>query len=237
MALPKRRGGVVLVAGLAFVLWSWLDGEAQSRWGWLGVRIRDLSEREMEEISARHGIREGFGALIVEVLKETPAEDSGLKAGDIVVAVRDHPITDTRMLQRVIASAGIDEMVWLTVLRPEEGRRRVNARLASMPATVEADRVAAEYGFMIRDPEAQPERGAPAPTAVPSVAAVLSGSRAARAGLQVGDVIVEVSGRHVVTVQAVREALLAAGPDGPLPLVVRRDRERVFLSLEAERLP
>jgi S1-C subfamily serine protease len=128
-------------------------------------------------------------------------------------------------------------MVWLTVLRPEEGRRRVHARLASMPATVEADRVAAEYGFMIRDPEAQPQRGAPPPTAVPSVAAVLPGSRAARAGLQVGDVVVEVSGRHVVTVQAVREALLAAGPDGPLPLVVRRERERVFLRLEAAGLP
>jgi regulator of sigma E protease len=106
-----------------------------------------------------------------------------------------------------------------------------------MPVTVEADRVAAEYGFMVRDPEAQPERGGPPPTAVPSVGAVLPRSRADRAGLRVGDVLVEVNGRHVVTVQAVRDALLAAGPEGPLPLVVRRDRERVPLSLEAERLP
>jgi hypothetical protein len=36
----------------------------------------------------------------------------------------------------------------------------------------------------------------------------------------------------VVTLEAVREALLAAGPDGPLPLVVRRDQERVVVTLE-----
>ena len=37
-------------------------------WAWLGVRIRDLSEQEMESVSARHGVREGFGVVIVEVL-------------------------------------------------------------------------------------------------------------------------------------------------------------------------
>ena len=51
-------------------------GAASGRWGWLGVRVRDLSEQEMAEISSRHGIREGFGAMIVDVLRETPAEAS-----------------------------------------------------------------------------------------------------------------------------------------------------------------
>ena len=45
---------------------------ASKSWGWLGVRIRDLSEQEMEEISQKHGLREGFGVVIVEVMKETP---------------------------------------------------------------------------------------------------------------------------------------------------------------------
>jgi len=29
-----------------------------TQWAWLGVRIRDLSEQEMDEISSRHGMRE-----------------------------------------------------------------------------------------------------------------------------------------------------------------------------------
>ena len=205
--------------------------QAGPRWGWLGVRIRDLSEQEMEEISKRFGLREGFGAVIVEVIKETPAADAGLRIGDLVVAFRDRPVVDTRSLQRAIASTTVGETVPLTVLRREEGRQPVQVKVGAMPTAVAAERVAAEYGFLVRDPEAQPELGGARPPAVPSVAAVLPRSRAERAGLQVGDVLTEVNGRPVVTLDAVREALLAAGPDGPLPLVVRRDRERVPVTL------
>jgi serine protease Do len=206
--------------------------EAATQWGWLGVRIRDLSEQEMEEISKRFGLREGFGAVIVEVIKETPAAAAGLQTGDLVVAFRDRPVVDSRSLQRAIASAAVGETVALTVLRREEGRRPLQVKLAAMPAAVAAERVAAEYGFLVRDPEGQPELGGARPPAAPSVAAVLPRSRAARAGLQVGDVLTEVNGRPVVTLEAVREALLAAGPDGPLPLIVRRDREQIAVTLE-----
>jgi serine protease Do len=206
--------------------------EAATRWGWLGVRIRDLSEQEMEDISKRFGLREGFGAVIVEVIKETPAAAAGLRTGDLVVAFRDRPVVDTRSLQRAIASTSVGETVRLTVLRTEEGRRPVEVKVGAMPDAMAADRVAAEYGFFVRDPEAQPELGGARPSAVPSVAAVVPRSRAERAGMQVGDVLTEVNGRPVVTLDAVREALLAAGPDGPLPLIFRRDQEQIAVTLD-----
>lgn len=206
--------------------------EAAPRWGWLGVRIRDLSEQEMEEISKRFGLREGFGAVIVEVIKETPAATAGLRPGDVVVAIRERPVVDSRGLQRAVAATQVGETVKLTVLRREEGRQPLQIQIGAMPDAVAAERVAAEYGFLVRDPEGQPEVGGMRPPAVPSVAAVLPRSRAERAGLRVGDILTEVNGRPVVTLDAVREALLAAGPDGPLPLVVRRDQERVVVTLE-----
>ena len=223
-----RRVGalVLLVLGL---LVAGLD--AAPRWGWLGVRIRDLSDQEVEEISKRFGLREGFGAVIVEVIKETPAAAAGLQTGDLVVAFRDRPVVDTRSLQRAIASTTVGESVKLTVLRREEGRRPVQVQVGAMPDAVAAERVAAEYGFLVRDPEGQAELGGARPPAVPSVAVVLPRSRAERAGLRVGDVLTEVNGRPVVTLDAVREALLAAGPDGPLPLIVRRDQEQVAVTL------
>jgi serine protease Do len=222
----RLAGALLLALGLLAP-----PAEAAPRWAWLGVRIRDLSEQEMEEISQRFGLREGFGAVIVEVIKETPAAASGLRTGDLVVAFRDRPVVDTRSLQRAIASTEVGETVKLTVLRREEGRRPVQVKVGPMPDAVAADRVAAEFGFLIRDPEGQPELGGARPPAVPSVAAVLPRSRAERAGLQVGDVLTEVNGRPVVTLEAVREALLTAGPDGPLPLVVRRDQERIIVTL------
>lgn len=187
----------------------------------------------MEEISKRFGLREGFGAVIVEVIKETPAAAAGLEAGDLVVAFRNRPVVDTRTLQRAVGSAAVGETVQLTVLRREEGRRPLHVTVGAMPEAVAADRVAAEYGFLVRDPQRQPELGGARTPAVLSVAVVLPRSRAERAGLQVGDVLTEVDGRPVVTLDAVREALLAAGPEGPLPLIVRRDQERVMVTLDS----
>ena len=205
---------------------------ATTRWGWLGVRIRDLSEQEMNDISKKHGLREGFGVLIVEVMKETPAETAGLKNGDLVVAFKDRPVVDTRALQRYVAAAGVGETVMLTVLTRDQGRRPVPVRIGPMPDTVAASRVAAEYGFLLREPDAQPELGgAKPPAGPPAVAAVLAKSRAEAVGLRVDDIVVEINGKPVGSLDAVREALLGVGEHGPLSLVVRRDRERLSFLL------
>lgn len=224
--------GVVMLALLLLAPLAPAD-PAPAAWGWLGVRIRDLSEQEMEEISQKFGLREGFGVVIVEVMKETPAEASGLKNGDLVVAYRDRPVVDTRTLQRLIASTSVGEPVPLTVLRRDAGRRGVTVRVGRMPDTVAADRIAAEFGFLVRDPDAQGE-GAVARLSggPPAVGVVVARSSAEAAGLQVGDVLVEVNGRPVLSLAAAREALLASSLERPLPLVVRRDSERVPLLLK-----
>jgi serine protease Do len=203
-------------------------------WGWLGVRIRDLSEQEMEEISQKHGLREGFGVLIVEVLKETPAAKSGLANGDLVVAVRERPVVDTRTLQRLVAATPVGEELPLTVLRRGEGRQRVSVRVGVMPEAAAADRVAIEFGFLVRDPEGQAETGSASRLASgpPSVAAVIARGSAETAGLQIGDVLVEINGRPVLTIDAARQALLAVSLDKPLPLLVRRDDERLSFTLK-----
>jgi serine protease Do len=228
--MRRLAGAVLLLVGVTLAAAD--AGATTGRWGWLGVRVRDLSEQEMSEISTRHGIREGFGAMIVEVLRETPAEASGLRSGDLLVAFRDLPVVDTRSLLRLIASAPVGETVSITVLRLDEGRRRVSVRLGAMPEPVVADRVAAEFGLFVREPEGQPELGGARPSVVPSVSGVLPGSRAARAGVKVGDVLVEVNGRVVVTYEALRAALLSVPAEGPLPLVLRRDGERLSVTLE-----
>jgi serine protease Do len=225
------------LAGLSLLLLMLGGAEGATRWGWLGVRIRDLSEQEMDDISQKFGLREGFGAIILEVIKETPAEASGLRTGDLIVAFSDRPVTDTRTLQRYVASAGVGQTVKLTVLRRDEGRRPVSIRIGLMPDSVAAERVAAEFGFLVRDPETQIESASGRPPGPPAVSAVLARSRAEKAGLRIGDVLVEMNGRAVGTLDAVREALLAAGPDGPLELVVGRDGERVPVRIGSAMTP
>jgi serine protease Do len=227
------RRALALVALLFFLLAPPAEPASKS-WGWLGVRIRDLSEQEMEEISQKHGLREGFGVVIVEVMKETPAEASGLQNGDLVVAFRERPVVDTRTLQRLVASTSAGETVPLTVLRRDDGRLSVSVRVGLMPDTVAADRIAAEFGFLVREPEAPGEGGgARLSEGPPTVGAVVRRSPAETAGLHVGDVLVDVNGRAVLTLAAAREALLGSSLERPLALVVSRDSERIALTLKA----
>jgi len=195
------------------------------QWAWMGVRIRDLSEQEMDEIAKRHGIREGFGVVIVEVMEGTPAEKAGIKSGDLVVAFEERPVTDTRLLQRLIGGAGAGQDVRLTVLRTE-GRRRLAVRLAAMPRPVLGERIAAEFGFLVREPE-------PAGSAAPTISGVIRRSAAERAGLEVSDVILEVNDQAVETREALREAMADASIEGPLRLTIRRGGSRLSVTLRA----
>jgi S1-C subfamily serine protease len=225
-----RRG----LAILALVLLLAPTAEARS-WAWLGVRIREMTEPEMDEVSGRHGLGEGFGVVIVEVMPDTPAARAGMKAGDIVVAFEGRPVTDTRVLQRMIARASVDAEARLTVLR-REGRRPLAVRLAEMPRPVVGERVAAEFGFVVRDPDAPAGSALRPPTDAPGAAAVgfvVRGSVAEKAGLTVGDVIVRVNERPVTTREAMREALGEASLEQPLRLTVQRDGQSVSLTLAA----
>jgi S1-C subfamily serine protease len=221
----------------AVVLALCLVSVAEARpWAWLGVRIRDISEQEMESVAARHGIREGFGVVIVEVIEDTPAARAGIKSGDIVVALNGRPVTETRLLQRLIAAAGADADVRLTILR-QEGRKPFTVRLTTMPAPLAGDRVGIEFGFALRETEPQVEAGgAWGPTGLAAVGAVVPGSAAMRAGLEVGDTILQINDTAVPTRDAARDTLAQLGLDQPLRLVVRRgESQRALILSIAER--
>jgi len=224
----RRRILRSLLAGLLLVAVAASAVDA-AQWAWLGVRIRDLSEQEGDEISKRHGLREGFGVLIIEVMEGTPAEKAGLKNGDLVVAFEDRPVTETRLLQRLIASAGPGRDVRLTILRAE-GRRRLDVKLASMPRSVVGDRIGAEFGFVLREPETATPSALSVGT-LPTVAVIVPRSPADRAGLQVGDTILEVGERAVLTREEMREALADAGLEAPLRLTFARGSNRLSVTL------
>jgi len=223
-----RRLGARAVVVLALIVIAAASVDAHT-WSWLGVRIRDLSEQEMDDLASRHGIGEGFGVVIVQVIEETPAARAGIRPGDVVVAFEGRPVTDTRLLQRLIARASVDDEVRLTVLRTE-GRRAMPVRLMAMPRPVAGERIAAEFGFVLQEADA-PTAAAAAAALPPSVRFVARGSVAETSGLEVGDVIVRVNDRAVSTRDAAREALGELGLEQALQLAIRRDGRQVSLTL------
>jgi serine protease Do len=204
---------------------------AAEQYGWLGVRIRDLSESETEDLSVKQGVREAYGVLVADVLKDTPAEAAGLRAGDLIVSIDGRPIVETRGLQRLVGAVPPGREVKVVVAR--EGRRReVAIRVGAMPDDAVADRVAAEFGFFFREPsgeEAPPTGG----LRLGVVGAVLERSAAARGGLAVGDRILAVNGEATDSTEAVRRQLRGVRLREALRMRVERRGEPHDLTLPA----
>ncbi len=80
---------------------------------YIGVSLQSISG-QLAEYFAVPG---GAGALIVETLAGSPAEDAGLKAGDVVIAAADSDIEVTEDLQRVVRDHESGDKIELTVIR------------------------------------------------------------------------------------------------------------------------
>ena len=87
------------------------DGEVKR--GWLGVQIQPLTD----DIAAAIGLDTPNGALVAEVMANTPAAKAGLKRGDVVTAVDGRRVETPRDLTRLVASAQPGTEVNLSILR------------------------------------------------------------------------------------------------------------------------
>jgi len=102
-----------------------LDGLSMLRGmgrGRLGVQIQDLNAGLGEAL----GVPDGHGALVVEVIEDTPAERAGVKAGDVITRVGDTAVDDTDDLRRALRDR--EGHVTITVVR-KGVRRMVDAEL------------------------------------------------------------------------------------------------------------
>ncbi|MHA6325113.1 S1C family serine protease [Roseivivax sp. CAU 1753] len=87
------------------------DGSVER--GWLGVRIQPVSD----EVAMALGFDDGKGVMIADVTADTPAEDAGLKQGDIVLSVNGTAVETPRDLTRAIATERPGAEVEITYLR------------------------------------------------------------------------------------------------------------------------
>lgn len=90
--------------------------------GRLGARLEDLNP----DLAGALGSPDGKGALVVEVIKDTPAERAGLKAGDVITAVGSSRVYDSNDV--IEALRGADQKVTLSVVR-RGARRTLEAEL------------------------------------------------------------------------------------------------------------
>jgi serine protease Do len=85
----------------------------ETRRGWLGVRIQNVTDDLAESL----GLSEAKGALVADVTATSPAESAGIQAGDVIVSVDDKPMEDSRALSRAVGNLAPDTEVKVSILR------------------------------------------------------------------------------------------------------------------------
>lgn len=190
---------------------------------WLGARTQTVTS----DLADSLGMKRPVGALVNDLYPGGPAEQSGLQAGDVIVAVDGREVIDSGALRYRVATRAPGEDVTIKVIR---GGRERELSLAMVPPA--------------EDPPAQvtdvtgrnPFAGSRVANLSPALAAeegfdemargvvvlgLKRGTAADQIGVRRGDIIVRVNGMEIDSVATFNEAV--GTPRGGWELAIKRD--------------
>jgi membrane-associated protease RseP (regulator of RpoE activity) len=113
--------------------------------GFLGVHTQGLSG----ELGEYFGIEGGAGALVTEVVEDSPAAKLGLKAGDVIVELDDEKIEDPSDLRRAIREYTEEtevRVVWKRDRKEKSGTTTLELR--DTPLAALGHTLWGEHGFL-----------------------------------------------------------------------------------------
>ncbi len=215
----------------------------ETRRGWLGVRIQDVTP----DVAEAMGLAEAKGALVTDV-PDGPAKDAGIAAGDVITTFAGQPVADTRDLTRRVADAPIGEAVPVVVLRdgktqtiPVTLGRREEAESTPTPAVADAPAEPAEAEILgltlspVTD-ELKQSMGLPADAEGLVVSKVDVAAEAYAKGLREGDLITEAGQQKILRLQDLQDRITEAKDAGrkSILLLVRRGGDPRFVALGIE---
>ena len=196
-------------------------GEVQR--GQLGVMIQDFTPDLAEAL----GIESGAGAVITQVETDSAAEAAGLRPGDVIVSVDGRSVAGSADLRSQIGLKRLGREIEIGVIRDGQtltlkATLRKGAQLDARGGERGAGRLS---GAELRD--LQPSDPLYGDVSGVVIAQVDADSRAARSGLQAGDIILAANRIPVASVAELRQQLAAI--DGALALTIQRGSARIFL--------
>ncbi len=170
--------------------------------GFIGVGVQPLTAALAKEFD----LKTDKGALVDEVVPNSPAAKAGLKTGDVILQFNSKPIADGRRLQMEVADVAPGEKVPVRIWR-EGAARTVDIQVKEVPGEAQlakngssaSDSNDTLNGVAVTDLNAQTRQQYSVPPRIQGavVTQVDSASAAADAGLKEGDVILEIN-KHAV---------------------------------------
>lgn len=231
--------GFSMAAGVVTNVVDQLKEFGETRRGWLGVRIQDVTD----ELAEALGLETVAGALVTDV-PDGPSLDAGMEAGDVILTFDGREVEDTRELVQIVGNTAVGKAVRVIVFRGGATQtllvtlgRREDAERA-IPASAPADQPIIEKEIMgltvseLTD-ELREQLGLTADAEGLVVADIDETSGAYEKGLRAGDIIAEAGQSRVSSIEELEARIDAAKEAGrkSVLLLVRRDNDPRFVAL------
>lgn len=241
-ALYSRSGGYM---GIGFAIpidmvktiQKQLMTEGKVTRGWLGVVIQDVDEN----LAKSFGLNKAGGILVSEVQTGSPADDAGIRQGDVIMRLNGVKLTDVADLRNRVALLSPDSKAALKIVR--DGKQKeitvVIGERPSDPNQVgkrsEKKSNLEQFGLAFQDltPELSKRLGYEDKQGV-VVSQVEPGSPAAQAGMRTGQLVEEVNRQPVTSVKEMERAISEAENPKELLLLVRSGKFSQYVPLIAE---
>ncbi len=201
--------------------------------GWLGVGIQPLTP----QLAEKFGVPDGKGVLVNEVFAGDPADQAGLKSGDIITRIGNERLESPNQLSRVVAGFSPDDTVMVHVIRDGSslqlpvllGAKEEKPVVASLPQTAAEVDLGIDVSPMTE--ELAEEFSLDQTTGI-LVVRVVRGSVAYAEGLRKGDIIQEVNRAAVPTMREFRRILKEVQAGETILLRILRESKAFFVVLK-----
>ena len=203
--------------------------------GYLGIVIQPLTA----DLAQSFGLEQTRGVLIAQISENSPAQQAGLKQGDIITAFQNQPVTDVGDFRNRVSLTTPGSRAQLTVIR--DGRRRnievsIGRLNEEQRVSQDSTRSIDELGLTVQalSPQLAEQFNARAGEGV-VVTQVAPGSIAAMAGIQRGSIILEVNRIPVNTVAMFHQAIEDSRKESQVLLLIRTIRGQRYVALKWDR--
>jgi serine protease Do len=234
--IPHGQGiGFAIPVNTAKPLIPQLVSKGEVTRGYLGVNIQSVTP----DLAKALNVENREGALVADVIAGSPAEQGGIERGDIIITYAGKAVKDSHDLPRMVAATPVDEEVKVTVIRNGKERQLTIqvGKLPSEEAKLEKSVQPAkgQWGLQLHElnPQIAHQLRLKADQGV-VVVGVEPGSPAHEAGIQQGDVIVEVDRHPVNSVEDVKENIDNSKDKDHLLLLVQRENGKFYVPLEQQ---
>jgi serine protease Do len=229
-------GFAIPIAMAQKVMNSLIDNGKVSR-GYLALFPQDIDENMAK---AMH-LKDTEGALVGDIVEGGPADEAGVKRGDVITEFNGKKIKDSTDLRNRVAETAPNSSIKMTLLR-NGNKEHVKVKLAERPVSqteVSAGQRSAEpgkyekMGLEIQDltPSLAKQLGYENSSGV-LVTTVVPGTYAEEAGLRRGDLIREVDHKKITSVGEFDKALSKTEGDNTALLLIQRGENTFFAAIQ-----